>query len=247
MQKLWFSIYDFSFNYPGPEPAFADPVRFEWANELATETEKIKQELKDYISHHQLEAYFNSSMVSKQHSWKTIALKTWGVQLFKNQKQFPYTTSLINKYPEIVSASFNLLEPGSSIHPHCGDTNAIYRCHLGLEVPAGLPTTGFKVKGEAKAWKNGEWLIFMDAYEHEAWNHSTEKRYIFLIDVIRPEFRDKKKLVCSTVLTSLYLQKRAEKLKLLLKMNPLLITAITRMLRPLAQSAISIANALKIY
>lgn len=247
MQKLWFSIYDFTFNYSGNEPAFAEAQQYDWAKDLAKHTDEIKSELNAYIQKHQLEAYFITSMVDKKNSWKTIALKTWNIVLFKNQKQFPFTSALINKYPQIISASFSLLEAGSRILPHCGDTNAIYRCHLGLDIPSGLPETGFKVKGESRAWEKGKWIIFMDAYQHEAWNNSDKKRYIFLIDVIRPEFQNKKNLICSTVLTSLFIQKRAEKLKFLLKMNPILITATTRILRPFAQISVSLANAFKIY
>ena len=69
MQKLWFSIYDFSFNYPGAEPPFADPQQFDFATELAANTDKIKAELQDYLKAHELDSYFNTSMVSKKNSW----------------------------------------------------------------------------------------------------------------------------------------------------------------------------------
>jgi aspartyl/asparaginyl beta-hydroxylase (cupin superfamily) len=247
MQKLWFSIYDFSFDYSGPEPPFADPAQFDWAEDIAANTGKIKKELLDYIERHQLEAYFNTSMVSKKNSWRTIALKTWNIVMFKNQKQFPFTSSLINKYPQIVSASFNLLEPDSRILPHCGDTNAIYRCHLGLEIPAGLPEMGFKVKDESKPWEEGKWIIFMDAYQHEAWNDSGKKRYIFLIDVIRDEFRNKTGMVCATVRTSLFIQKRLEGLKIGITSYPKLIQVSARVLQPFIRLSIKLVNIFKVY
>ncbi|MCE3278186.1 MAG: hypothetical protein K0S44_377 [Bacteroidetes bacterium] len=247
MHRLWFSIYDFSFNYPENEPAFISPENFSWAEELASNSKNIQLELQEYLIKHKLANYFNTSMVNKKGSWKTIALKTWSVELFKNQKQFPFTTSLINKYPNIISASFNLLEPAAKILPHCGDTNAIYRCHLGIEIPAGLPEVGFKVKDEIRAWENGKWLVFIDAYKHEAWNNTDKARYIFLIDVMRDEFADKKKLVCSTVLTSLFLQKRAESFKLLLTSKPLMINTLAHLLQPLSRLSIAIVNLLRVY
>jgi aspartyl/asparaginyl beta-hydroxylase (cupin superfamily) len=247
VQKIWFSIYDFSFDYKGTENAFIDDNNFDWAKELSTNTDKILDELKQYITTNDLQSYFNTSMVSKKNSWKTISLRTWDVQLFKNQKHFPFTTSLINKYPQIVSASFNLLESNSKIIPHCGDTNAIYRCHLGLEIPSGLPDCGFKVKGDSRAWEKGKWLVFMDAYNHEAWNDTNKERYIFLIDVVRYEFLPKKKFVCATVLTSLFLQKRAENYKLTLFTKPILVTCMAKMLRPFAQVAIFMVNKLGFY
>ncbi|HKC67116.1 MAG TPA: aspartyl/asparaginyl beta-hydroxylase domain-containing protein [Bacteroidia bacterium] len=247
MQKIWFSIYDFSFDYKGTENAFIDDGNFDWAKELVANTDKILDELKLYIASNNLQSYFNTSMVSKKNSWKTVSLRTWDVQLFKNQQHFPFTTSLINKYPQIVSASFNLLEPKSKIVPHCGDTNAIYRCHLGLEIPSGLPDCGFKVKTEVRAWEKGKWLIFMDAYNHEAWNNTNKERYIFLIDVVRDEFLTKKKFVCATVLTSLFLQKRAENYKFTLYTKPVIVTSMTKILRPFAQFSAYLINKLKVY
>ena len=247
MRKLWFSIYDFSFNYPGDEPPFIEPAQFEWARELAVNADQLKEELKRYVSDHHLQGYFNTSMVDKKNSWKTIALKTWSIELYKNQQYFPLITSLINKYPQIISASFNLLESGSRILPHCGDTNAIYRCHLGLEIPSGLPETGFKVKEEIRAWENGKWLVFMDAYRHEAWNDSDKERYIFLIDVMRDEYVSKKGFVCSTVLTSLFLQKRAEKFKLMITSRPTMVKILAGILQPFARMAVFFVNLFRIY
>ena len=39
-----------------------------------------------------------------------------------------------------------LLVAESVINPHNGDTNAHIRCHLGIKIPAQLPTTGFTVR-----------------------------------------------------------------------------------------------------
>lgn len=247
MTKLWFSIFDFSFDYKSTEPAFVDSRSFDWANDIEANVNTIKEELAAYLGTNELQGYFNTSMVSKKNSWRTIALKTWSIQLFKNQKCFPKTTKLLNKYPQIISASFNLLESNSAILPHCGDTNAIYRCHLGLDIPTGLPDCGFKVKNETRAWENNKWLIFMDAYQHEAWNNSNKDRYIFLIDVLRDDFRAKKGLVCSTVLTSLFLQKKAETYKSLLKFKPSFVKITTKFLRPFARIALYLSNILKIF
>ncbi|MEO9257427.1 MAG: aspartyl/asparaginyl beta-hydroxylase domain-containing protein, partial [Crocinitomicaceae bacterium] len=139
MSKMWFSIYDSSLNYKGNEPEFFDSEQFEWAKEISKHTDTILEELKAYTLENELPSYFNESMVEKKNTWRTIPLKTWSIEQNKNQQHFPRTTALINKYPEIISASFNLLEANSKIKSHCGDTNTIYRCHLGLDIPDGLP------------------------------------------------------------------------------------------------------------
>ena len=247
MQKLWFSIFDFSFNYRGVESSFINPDPFNWAAEIENNYSVIKDELSRFLEKNDLESYFNSDMVSQKNSWRTIALKTWSIELYKNQAFFPRTTALIIKYPQIVSASFNLLKSKARILPHCGDTNGIYRCHLGLDIPEGLPNCGFRVRDEKKAWENGKMLIFMDAYDHEAWNDSSKDRYIFLIDVLRDEFSAKKSTICSTVLTSLFLQKRVQKLPFIKKYNAGLTKLITYTLRPFALFAAYFCNKFKIY
>lgn len=247
MKKLWFSIYDFSFEYKGTESSFTDGSHFLWYQEFQNNYTKILKELQNYLKENNLEGYFNVSMVTKPKSWKTISLKNWGINLFKNQKNFPLTSSILNNYPEILSLSFNLLEPKSAILPHCGDTNGIYRCHLGLEIPEGLPNCGFRVRDEIRPWENGQWIVFMDAYNHEAFNHSEQPRYIMVIDVLRDEFSSKKNKIIATVRTSLFLQKRAQTLKFLLKFPKFVIKSIAFVLSPFALIATWVFNLLKVY
>jgi aspartyl/asparaginyl beta-hydroxylase (cupin superfamily) len=234
-------------SYEGTEPPFAEPSEFPWTKEFEEKHELIFAELKKYLEAHNLIGYFIKSMVSRENSWKTIPLRTWGIQQFKNQKHFPITYSIIRKYPQILSSSFNLLEAKSSIHPHSGDTNAIYRCHLGLEIPGGLPECAFKVKEEIRPWEKGKWMMFIDAYHHEAYNNTDKNRYIFVVDVIRDEFSGQKKKVCATVMTSMFLQKRWQQHTSLKKLSPGSIRMLAQLLRPLSRSAIFFSNVFKRY
>lgn len=247
MRATWFSIFDFSFDYSGGERPFINPDEFLWAADLKANAPLIKKELFNYLTKHQLKSYFNSSMMSKENSWRTISLKTWSIELFKNQKEFPITNALIKKYPQILSTSFNLLESNSKILPHCGDTNAIYRCHLGIDIPEGLPNCGFRVRDESRAWENNEWLIFMDAYNHEAWNNSSKDRYILLVDVLRDDYIVEKNHVCGTVLTSLFIQKWMGRIKIDLINYPFLIKIVAKSLIPFARISVFFANRFKLF
>lgn len=247
MQTEWYNIYNVHDQYHGTEPPFAEPNEFPWTKEFEENYQAIYEELKRYLKSHNLIGYFIKSMVSRENSWKTIPLRTWGIQQYKNQKHFPITYSIIKKYPEILSSSFNLLESKSRIHPHLGDTNTIYRCHLGLDIPAGLPDCAFRVKEETRAWQNGKWLMFIDAYNHEAYNNSDRDRFIFVVDVVRDEFKSKKKKICATVMTSLFLQKRWQKYTFLKKLSQGSIRTIAKCLSPFAQLAISLVNLFKLY
>lgn len=205
--------------FSGNEPFFYNPADFDWTKRLEDNWLTIRAELDALIKEGtEMEAYFDKDLVTVAQSWKTIAFYAWGVKFFKACKKAPKTIELLESVPGMLSASFNMLEGGATIKPHNGDTNAIVRCHLGLYVPAGLPEVGFRVGTDKQPWHEGKYLIFCDAHEHTAWNNSTEKRYILLMDVMLPKFKDSQNDVRNTVLGSLFLQSVAQKLPFLFKL-----------------------------
>jgi len=229
-------------DYQGPEPAFFDPANYKFSKIITSNYKVIEKELFNYLKSHELEGYFNESMVEKKNSWKTISLKTWNVELYENHFFFPETLKIIQSVPGLVSASFNLLESQGRIKPHCGDTNGIFRCHLGLGIPATLPECGFRVKDEWRNWENGELLIFVDANNHEAINLSNKNRFIFLFDVIREDYLQKENLICSTVITSLFLQKWSQSIPVLMKAPLWAQKTCAKLLTPFAHIAINCRN-----
>ncbi len=241
MKKIWFSIFDRS-DYKDNELNFFNPDDYHFSKIILDNFNSINQELINYLETHELESYFNTSMVAKANTWKTVSLKAWDVEVYEHHKYFPKTLQIIESIPGLVSASFNLLEPHGHIIPHCGDTNAIFRCHLGLSIPGKVPECGFRVKDEWRDWEIGKLLVFVDANNHEAINNTEENRFIFLFDIVRDEYLEKKRLVCSTVLTSLFLQKMAETFKLLYKAPMWLQKLAAKCLIPFAYVAIPVRN-----
>ena len=157
-------------------------------------------------------------------------------------KHFPETLKLIKSIPGLVSASYTQLEPMSSIKAHCGDTDAIFRCHLGLRIPGKMPECGFRVGNEWRSWQEGKLLIFVDANNHEAINNTPQSRFIFLFDIIRDEYVGKKRLICSTVLTGLFVQKLTGHIKILSKL-PFWVQKITvKIFIPVIYLAIPVRN-----
>ena len=240
--KLWFSIFDRN-DYKGNEPNFFDPEKYHFSKIISANYSVINKELSTYLESNKLQGYFNSTMVAQANTWKTISLKTWDVEIYEHHKYFPNTLAIIRSIPGLVSASFNLLEPKGHIIPHCGDTNGIFRCHLGLSIPGKIPECGFRVRDEWRSWENGKLLVFVDANNHEAINNTNGNRFIFLFDVVRDEVLSSKRFICSTVLTSLFLQARAEKLKILYKAPVGLQKAVAKILTPFAYLAIPVRNA----
>ncbi len=203
---LWFSLYTKN-EYNSKEKPYADVSSITGITELELNYQVVLNELEAYLKRNQLKTHFNTVMVEKQASWKVQGLRVWGLNNYKKQKHFKKTMALLNAIPNVTLVSFNLLEPQSNIKPHFGDTNAIIRCHLGLKIPSTAPICALKVKEEVRGWQEGKVVGFIDAYTHEAWNHSDETRIILLFDILKPEFVKKKRIVCATVQSSLYLQK----------------------------------------
>lgn len=125
-------------------------------------------------------------------------------------RECPGTVNLLRDIPGLVSASVSIMEPHAEIKPHFGDTDAIYRCHLGLVIPGGLPGCGIRVGYEDRAWQHGQLIVFNDANYHTAWNQTDQRRIVMILDIIRPEYLRQQKWICSLVLASIFRQLLSE-------------------------------------
>lgn len=201
--KIWYSYTLKPYPYKTVENSFYSNNDFYWTKNLEKHFEGIKSEVVDYVNNNELKPYFNKSLLSRKNSWKTDGLLFWGYFMKKNHKYFKYSWKAIKEIPGLVSFSISVLEPNSSIKEHNGDTNAIIRVHLPLVVPEGLPNCSFTVNGETKAWQEGKPMLFNDAQIHSAQNLSDKRRIVLLIDVIRPEFLERKIKICAKVLNGL--------------------------------------------
>lgn len=249
MKKMWFSIYDEK-RYKGDEPSFYQPNDYPWAQHVLKNKEVIITEFKEALQNKELfDPYFNYLFSTTDGGWKTVGLKFWSINNYKNQKYFPQITKIINEVPGLISASFSKLEANSEIIPHNGDSNGFYRCHFGIEIPGQLPECGFEVEGEQKSWENGALLIFCDAQYHKAWNNTNKERYIMIFDVVREEYEPQKNKLISTVLASMFLQKIGLLLRVGLnedyprkRLKPLVF-----ILKPFARMAVWFTNYFKVY
>lgn len=212
--KLWYSFFGGEYT---ENCTYYDKSKFEWVQLLESNWPVIKTELENFLAGNQqrLVPYFNEEMVSARKSWKALSFMFWTLRFKENSDQCPQTMALLQKIPHLVSASISLLEPHTQIKPHRGDTNGIIRCHLGLVIPAALPHCGFQVGDEQRSWEEGKLLLFNDAARHLAWNNTDQRRLILLLDVIRPEFANKRGHICRTVLAALAWQYLAQKIGLL--------------------------------
>lgn len=210
--QLWFA--DTGTQFHGDEPYYFDNSKLPWTQLVEANWHTIKEELQTFISKQgdQLQPYHNSQMVNRPNRWRTLGLMFWGLREAEHCAHFPQTWQLLQQVPGLLAVSFNLLEEQTTIKPHYGNTNAIFRCHLGLQIPASAPHCGFRVGNEVRSWEEGKLLVFCDAHEHTAWNNARADRYVLVMDVIRPEFTKHKLYVASRVLASIYLDTFYQKL-----------------------------------
>jgi ornithine lipid ester-linked acyl 2-hydroxylase len=161
--------------------------------------EEIRKEVGDYIHRRFDIDYVNPAapQMSTPETWKNIYFKNYLLKYKIGKKHFPKTYQLLIDNPDITLAGITTLAPGGKLMSHCGETNAIIRCHLGLKVPGKLPELGLSVKGKSVCWEEGKVFAFNDAYQHEAWNNTSEYRYVLVFDIMRPEFSKYKIVICA--------------------------------------------------
>jgi aspartyl/asparaginyl beta-hydroxylase (cupin superfamily) len=203
----WYNL--FGGRYDRGQPCFHNREELPWTRTLEENAGVIRQEMLALLEGHAsaLKPYYiNKAMSFPPRHWKTMSLLFWNLRMHRNCRRCPRTVGILESIPNLTACSLSVLEPGSNINPHQGDTDAIVRCHLGLSIPAGLPECGFQVGTEIRPWEEGRTLPFCDAHTHWAWNRTKERRMILIVDVIRPEYVRQKNAVCSRVLAFSLLQ-----------------------------------------
>ncbi|SRR6266487_2804477 len=200
-------------HFSGSEPFFYDPKAFSWVEKIEENWRVIRDEAESLLQRHpdRLEPYFNRSLSFPPEQWKTLGFYFWSHKFEDNCNECPQTVRILESIPNMVGGSLSVLGPKSTINPHYGDTNAIVRVHMGLSVPAPLPDSGLKVGDEVREWKEGKTLLFCDTYYHSAWNKSDQQRLVLIVDVMRPEFADQTRAICTHVLTSMLMQSLSQR------------------------------------
>lgn len=117
--------------------------------------------------------------------WRSFFLYGYGYPVAENLARCPRTAAIVEQIPDLNSAFFSILKPGTHIPDHRGVTKGLVTCHLGLQVPRSGDCR-MRVDDQIVRWKEGELLFFDDTYRHEVWNDSDEVRVILLIQVKRP-------------------------------------------------------------
>ena len=172
-------------------PPIYDNAVFPWTREVERAWPAIRAELDrvlvrkdDLPGFHELAT--DVSTISQDKGWKSFLLAGYGFKSQPNIKACPHTWAACQKIPGLITVMFSILEPGKHLPPHRGPYNGVLRLHLGLIVPEPRDQLGIRVENELYRWREGEAVIFDDAYEHEAWNRTPHTRVVLFVDFRKP-------------------------------------------------------------
>lgn len=173
-------------------PPVYDNATFPWAAEIEREWPLIRKELEKVLERREDLPNFHDiatdvKTISTDNRWKTFFLTGYGVTSERNTRTCPETWRIVQKIPGLQTAMFSIFEPGKHLPAHRGPYNGVLRLHLGLIVPeAEEGQLAIRVDKQVCHWQEGKALIFDDAYEHEAWNHTDKVRVVLFVDFVKP-------------------------------------------------------------
>jgi beta-hydroxylase len=172
-------------------PPVYDNKLFPWAAEIEKDWPAIRAELdRVLLRQSELPTFQDISTdvktISTDSRWKTFFLVGFGIKSEQNIRACPDTWRAVQKIPGLKTAMFSIFEPGKHLPAHRGPYNGVLRLHLGLIVPEPADKLAIRVNDQICHWQEGKALIFDDAYEHEAWNHTDKTRVVLFVDFVKP-------------------------------------------------------------
>lgn len=186
----WAEGLNLRYSKVGNPPVY-DNSTFPWVAALEGEWRAIRAELDTVLRRRdELPAFHEIATdvrtISADASWKTFLLAGYGVRSDQAARLCPETWRIVQQIPGLKTAMFSIFEPGKHLPAHRGPYNGVLRLHLGLIVPDESDRIGIRVENTVCHWEEGRALVFDDAYEHEAWNHSEAVRVILFVDFVKP-------------------------------------------------------------
>jgi aspartyl/asparaginyl beta-hydroxylase (cupin superfamily) len=191
--------------YRGGTPCFYDVDRLDWCRSWADRVRESWTAIRDEFERNvrrgtdRVTEVFNPAGPAVP-GWRSVNLQTYSWPFRAARRAFPVTVGVLDSIPGLTSAFINVLAPGSAIGAHFGDSDAIVRFHLGLDVPTG--DCAIRVGGATRRSADGRLLAFSDAHEHSSWNATDATRVVLVFDVLRPEHRRRRRWICANVLAA---------------------------------------------
>ena len=181
---------NFRYAKAGNPPVYKT-ASFPWAAGVEAEWAVIRAELDQVLKRKAELPSFQSisrdvATINQDEGWKTFFFTGYGKRSERNIAQCPQTWRVLQSIPGLRAAMFSIFEPGKHLPAHRGPYNGVLRMHLGLKVDEVSDRLAIRVDQQLCHWQEGRVLIFDDAYEHEAWNHTESTRVVLFVDFDKP-------------------------------------------------------------
>lgn len=130
---------------------------------------------------------YEQNIISKKDGWNILGFISQFDNKVRDQyrDQYPTAFKLIDFFGQDCKiASYSTFEAGNILRRHSGPENRLaknIRIHIPLIVPQG--DIGLEVHGEEVHWD--DIFAFNNQKAHSAWNLTTQRRLIFIIDLTR--------------------------------------------------------------
>ena len=165
---------------------------FPWTEHLEAEWRTIRAEADEVLRDRRSippvrELSPDHRKIAVDDRWRSFFLWGYGLRWQSNCERCPETSRLLEGVPDLLSAFFSVLLPGTHIPRHTGPTKTILTAHLGLRVPPNRQACHMRIGDHDIAWEEGRLLIFDDMYPHEVWNDAKEDRIVLLLHIKRPQ------------------------------------------------------------
>jgi len=163
----------------------------------------VRSRLADVPRFHEIMPEQAAISANDGRDWRMFILKAYGVERPANMAACPRLAALARAKPEVLSASFSFLGPRKHIPRHRGPMRGIIRFYLVLSMPRaadGTPAAVLRVDDVEYRLGEGQFLLWDDTFEHEAWNDSDEVRIVLSLDVWRPHMPADMRLLSSLLI-----------------------------------------------
>jgi hypothetical protein len=155
----------------------------------------------------------------KEGEWKVLHLLNQGIWQEQNCKKCPSFVATIERLqPHVMdkclfgNAFVSVLQPGTTIEPHCGPTNVRHRLHYALQVPDDEEPK-LTVMEMQQTWKEGQFFLFDDSFTHSVvypqrklatnqCNGKMRARVVLIVDLWHPHLSQLERQVIAELYSS---------------------------------------------
>lgn len=118
--------------------------------------------------------------------WKSYFFEGYGFRSEANRARCPWTAAFLDRIPGLVVAFFSIMDGDTHVPRHRGLARSWLNCHLPLIVPTRPGRCEIDVAGHRHRWREGEWFVFDETFDHEVWNETGQPRLVLMLQVRRP-------------------------------------------------------------